>query len=142
MNTKKFQSSLIVVPVEINDIFISEFSFKVHPSKGEFVKMNFKNIQFSSSVVVLDENKKQLQVNVRIQSNEEDNLCDFLISCVGLYTWKKDTLDEVDVKNIYSWGVAVQTSMIRQKLAQETANSPYHDAWYFPLALVKVNEDN
>ena len=142
MNTKELRADLVMLPLKINEIFISNFSFDVHPSQDEITNVDLKNLQFSSSINILDDKEKKIQVSVRLQtSNEEKDIYEFSISCVGIYTWQGDTFEDKDIQNIYAWCVSIQISTLRQRIAQEAANSPYHISWYMPLALVKISGD-
>lgn len=140
MNVKEFRADLTILPLKINEIFISNFSFDVHPSQEEINNVDLKNLQFSASINILDDKEKKIQVSVRLQTSDtEKEIYEFSISCVGIYTWQGDTWEDKDIQNIYAWCVSIQISTIRQRIAQETANSPYHISWYIPLALVKIS---
>ena len=145
MNTKEMQAKLLFMPVDIEEIFFADVSVKVSPSKEEnYIELEIRDIAFNSSVAVLNEENREVQVNVRFFTPKSDTKTpiEFSILCVGVYKWTGENFTEEEVKNIYSWGVSVQTSMVRQRISQEMLNSPYHQRLYLPLALVKIDNKN
>ncbi len=143
MTPEKLEALLSFPPVEIEDIFFEQSRFEFNPSLPASQKaVDLDLFRFNSTVIVLDENAKRIQVCVGVQSEPDDrNSFDFHVSCVGLYTWREQgELNEDIVKMVYGWAVAIQIGVIRQYVAQETARGPYHVPWFFPIGLVKIQE--
>lgn len=132
------QAKLLILLVEIEEIFFNEQQVKVHPMLLTD-KLTMNDISFSSSFAILNEEQKRIQVSVRFQTRtERKQPIDFSLSCVGLYKLENGDLDETTLKNIYNWGVAIQTGAVRQKLSEILQTSPYHEVWYLPISLVKI----
>ena len=138
MNKINMQAKLLILLVEIEEIFFNEQQVKVHPMLLTD-KLTMNDISFSSSFAILNEEQKRIQVSVRFQTRtERKQPIDFSLSCVGLYKLENGDLDETTLKNIYNWGVAIQTGAVRQKLSEILQTSPYHEVWYLPISLVKI----
>lgn len=140
MSKLNMQAHLCRLPVNIEEIFFGEQQIKVHPSNPEqFSTTSPKEIIFSSSISILDELNKRIQVSVQFETSKEHTpLIEFKISCIGIYTWEGDNLDDNALKNIYNWGISVQTGVVRQKLSEVLQTSPYHEVWYLPVSFVKI----
>ena len=145
MNKINMTVKLLTLPVKIIEIFFNEQQVKVHPMllSDDDPVLSMKDILFSSSFAVLDENNHRVQVSIRFQTdNTHKRAIEFSLSCVGIYTWDGDTFTKDALRNIYNWGISVQTGAVRQKLSEILQTSPYHEVWYLPISLPKVETVN
>ena len=144
MKDTELRAKLLLMPVKIEEIFFSSSDFKVHPLGDEAEpKISMEDIEFSSSLKVLEEAGKRVQVSVRIRTKRQRGKAfEFEVSCIGIYKWEGDKLGDEEIRNIYGWGVSIQTSAIRLRISEELSRSPYHEVWYFPLSLVKIESTN
>ena len=143
MNVDKFKAELIVPPVKIDQMFFAVSNFVFQPTKLPDEKDKFSNIQvsFDSGIISVDEEHKTVQLQVTIQSvPEQDKNLEFIVVCIGVYTWLGETFDEKAVKNIYQWGASVQTSSIREHIITQTARGPYNMPTPIPLGLIHIKE--
>jgi len=142
---KTLEAKLAVTPVEIIDIFFSHSLITIYPahSPEDFVSsVNLKDMRFSAKIINVIEKDKLVYLSVGISNSLEEQKhkgIEFNIVCIGGYAWRGDVFDEDAVKKIFNWGVSIQVSSIRQHIAQETARSPYRTPWYFPIALVQID---
>lgn len=140
MTKEKMHVILSMLPVSIEEIFFSEFSFEVHPQTEELgINLSIKDLEVNTLFAILDEETKRVQVSVRYRTRKEiSSAVNFSLSCTGIYEYTGNATEDDWQKNVYSWGISIQTSMIRQKLAEETSKTPYHEAFYIPLSMVKI----
>ena len=142
MKKMPMHAELLFMPVDIKEIFFSDVSIKFSPTKEDTPQViDNKDIAFSSFIAVLNEADKMVQVSVRFFTTNPSKHISFSISCVGIYKWLEEEFGEPEIKNIYSWGVSVQTSMVRERITKELLNSPYHEKLYLPIGLVQIKDD-
>ncbi len=145
ININQFKAELITPPIIINKIFFALSSFAFHAVKlpEEKGKMPDMKISFDAKIISIDETNKRVQIHVTIQSlPEQEELVEFAVMCVGIYTWLGDALDEDAVKKIYQWGTSIQVSTIREHVIKETSRGPYSQPSYIPMGLIQIKNEH
>ena len=144
MNKVNMKVQLLTLPVQIIELFFNEQLIKVHPMLlSDEPTLSMADILFSSSFAVLDEGNKRVQVSIKFQTDSKHKrVIEFSLSCIGIYSWQGNSFNETALKNIYNWGVSVQTGAVRQKLSEILQTSPYHEVWYLPISLPKIEIAN
>ncbi len=144
MKTDKFKAELVVPPVKIERMFFAVSSFIFHPANLSDDKEKLMNIQisFDSDIVRIDKEHKTVEVQVTIQSvQEQDKKIEFAVMCVGVYTWLGEAFDEKAVKSIYQWGASVQTSSIREHIITQISRGPYNVPSPIPIGLIHIKTE-
>ncbi len=121
---------------------MSSFAFHAVKLPEENGKMSDVKISFEAKIVGIDETNKRAQIQVTIQSlPEQEEFVEFVVICVGIYTWLGDALDEDAVKKIYQWGTSIQVSTIREHVIKETSRGPYGQPSYIPMGLIQIKNE-
>ena len=136
----RMRANLIQLPVKIEEIFFGEQEIKIHPLlENEILEQDSKNIEFSSSMDILNESEKVFQVSIKLQTDKtKRQAVKFKLSCIGIYKWLSGEWTDKDIKDIYGWCVSIQIGAARQKLSEIYQTAPYHESWYLPMCLTEI----